>query len=226
MAKNLVALWNLALGVIGTRARLTGENDTRYEAEVIKQWYEPVRNIIFSAAYWNSVRAIATLPVLAERDFNLSWQEGDPDQPWAYAYGLPADFVCARYLDSYSPFELSVRGNQRVLLSNAFAANLIYTAALTNVSLWSDDLYMAVAHGLGAAVCQQLNGKRSLAASAQNFANEQIIQARVKNANEADVTYDHVPDWLIARGVGLSNQVSRFINPTGAMLAVVSTNAD
>lgn len=224
MAKNLVALWNLALGVVGTRARIVQEDDKRLETEVIKQWYEPIRNTVFSAANWSSLRGTAMLPLLAERDFALTWQQGDPEHPWAYVYGLPVDFVYARWLDSFESFDLTVRGSQRALLTNAVPANLVYTRELSNVALWQDDLYMAVAHALGAAICQQLHGKRNLAISAQSYANEQIIQARLKNANEMDVSYDSVPDWLLARGVGLNTMFSRFIHPTGALLAVVSSN--
>lgn len=224
MAKNLVALWNLALGVVGTRARIAQEDERRYETEVVKQWYEPIRNTIFSAAYWSSLRGTAPLPLLAERDFALTWQAGDPEHPWQYIYGLPVDFIYARWLDSFEPFDLTVRASQRGLLTNATPANLVYTREITNVGLWSDDLYMAVAHGLGAAICQQLHGKRNLAIAAQSFANEQIIQARLKNANEMDVNYDSTPDWLLARGVGLNTRFGRFINPTGALLAVVSSS--
>lgn len=225
MAKNLVSLWNMSLGIVGSRARLSGENDTRYEAEVVKKWYEPVRDTVFSAAHWSCLEGVKSLALIAERDFNLSWQESDPKHPWGFVYGLPTDFIYARYLDNYMPFSMSVRGQQRVLNTNLSTANLVYTTRQDNVALWTDDLYMGMAHAVAAAICQELNGKRQLAVNAQAYANNVIMTARINNANEDDTDYEHLPDWLIARGVGLSSQVSRYINPTGALLAVVSADA-
>jgi hypothetical protein len=224
MAQNLVALWNLALGAVGSRARITQEDQHSFEADVIRRWYEPVRDTIFCAAHWSSVRGVSSLPLLKERDFNLTWQEGDPDHPWAFAYGLPVDFLASRYLDSYQMFELSISGSTRVLLCNASVATLIYTKKQSNVGIWSPDLYMAVARGLSAAICLELNGKMQRAMNAQRSANEAILTARINNANEQETDFDALPDWLIARGVGLTSQASRYIQPTGPLLAVVQTS--
>lgn len=222
--KSVVSIWNLALQVVGVRGRVAAENEKTKEAEICQDWYEPIRDQILCAAYWGSARAVATLPLLSERDFNLTWQATDPEEPWAFLYGVPKDFLYPRFLTDFTNFTMTNQGEARAVLANTYAGNMVYTKRQTNVSIWEEDLYLAVVHGLASAIGEPLSGKRLKVERAIAIANEILLKAQLNTANEQQVQHDNIPDWLAARGVGAGTSFSQFIHPYGPLLSTVSPN--
>jgi hypothetical protein len=106
----------------------------------------------------------------------------------------------------------------RVLLTNVFQAQAIYTRDLSQTpDLW-DSLFMTAATALLASflIAALANDKAQLQIQV-SLAKNSIDQARAINANEAIPNIDHFPDWLSARtgtGYGWSS-LGSFAQPPG-----------
>lgn len=221
MAQDLVGLYNLAISAIGSRELVSLPDEESREATLCNLWYENVRNQVLRAAPWDSCRKNSLLAVLKERNFSVNWVEADPEGDYRFVYGLPADYLQPINLQSYQQFIITNYNGSRALVTNVERAILTYTSANVTISQWDNDLFVAVAYALGAAIGLNLHGKLPRAQAALQSANQMIAEARVRAANAQNVTYDHIPDWFLARGVG-GTTVSRFIYASGPLLSVAS----
>lgn len=227
MAQSLVTLFNLALSAVGTRSIVSSASENSREAEICNLWYPTIRDNVLKAAPWPTARTMARLSLLAERDFTEVWAQGDPQNPWTFAYAAPTDMLHPQFLENYYPFELGVRRtmvgditvNQKVILTDVAEAGILYTYQGTDLSLWESDLFLAIAMGLASAVAMPLHGKPKNAEFALMQANKAIMDARVNAANQAMTRQDHIPDWLAARGVASLANPSGFIFPSGPLLS-------
>jgi hypothetical protein len=222
VAKDLVEIYNLALSATGTKARLTvaQPNEVSREAEVCNLWYPTIRDQVLRAAPWASCRSTANIPLLSTRDFNSNWMTGAPEPPFAYQYGLPADFLYPRYLDSFMPFILSDASGQPVLNTDEYGPSLIYTKSQQVPAAWDTMLYMAIVNALAGQIALPLHGKPSRAKESIEQANNLIMQARQATANENQSVYDSLPEWLIARGASTSTTPSQFIYSNGPLFSL------
>ena len=223
MAKDLVGIFNLALSAAGTQSRVSLPTENSREANICNQWYEPVRDQILCAAFWASCAGIANPALVSERDFTIAWAAGAPKPHYRFMYAMPADFLYPRYMDSFQPFELGDNSGQPVIFTNEDTPTFFYTKKQTNPGAWSSDLYMTIVNGLAAHIAMSLHGKVSRAQQALGLANQSIIQARVNFANENQVEYDSMPDWLLARGVSINSVYNRFIYQYGPLFSLGST---
>jgi len=220
MARDVVTLYNTALSAVSSRGRISTPTENSREAEICNLWYETVRDQILAAAPWSCARTVANLALISERNFDAAYTIGDPEPPWRFAYSLPADFIYPRFLDTFDNFLLGQMNNQRVLYTGLSGATLIYTNRQTIPAVWDADLWLAMIQGLAGFICKPLNGKTTMAADAINMANAIITRARVQSANEDQIEYDSIPDWLIARGAIASAVPNRFIYQNGPLLSV------
>lgn len=220
MAQDEVSLYNLALSAAGTRARISSPAENSREAEICRLWFEPVRRQVLRAAPWGSARAMARLALKTERTEEI-WAAGMPNPAYRFAYGLPVGYLQARYLYGYARFELSlIATNEMALMTEVENAILYYTMDQKEISLWDPDLYLAISQALGAYISQPLNGKSASAARAQQQANGLIYSAREAAANESFEPIETVPDWISIRGSAFSAPSSRYIYPSGPIVAV------
>ena len=224
MAQDQTSLYNLALSAVGTRTSVSITTERSREAEICNRWYEPVRDQVLRAAPWASAKEVALLAVSAERDYTIDWAAGAPQPPWRFRYALPANYLRARFLDSFARFDLGQYAGAPSLFTDVEEPVLTYTIRQTNVGAWDVDLYMAVVMGLAGHIAMPLHGKPQRAAAAIDQANMSIIQARVNAANEQQVTYDSLPDWLIARGASVSLAPSQYIYQNGPLLAITGSS--
>lgn len=219
MAKNLVEIYNLALSSVGTRASVSLPSERSREAEICNLWYPLVRDKVLRAAPWASARASELLAVKAQRVSGRLWQKGDPEPDWNFTYSLPADFLYPRYLQNFNQFFLADDNGQPIMYANVPNAILIYTKKQELPSAWDSALYNAIIHALAAHITMPLNGKVQTASFAMQKANEAIINARIETANENQIEYDSLPDWLIARGTNVSARPNRFIYQNGPLFS-------
>jgi hypothetical protein len=222
MAQDEVTLYNLALSIAGARSKISSPTEQSREAEICRLWYEPVRRQVLRAAPWAAARAQARLALKTERTVE-TWVAGDPNPEYRFAYALPFRYLQARYLVDYARFDISLLSeNESALMTNSEAALLYYTFDQTLISMWSPDLYLSIAHALGAYICLPLNGKAQMAARAQAQANSLILTSREQAANESYEPLDVPPDWIAARGSIYSNSTPRYIYAAGPMITAVS----
>jgi len=220
MTQDLVSVFNLALSAVGTRARIASPAEETREAQICRQWYPSVRDTALRAANWASCRSVARLALQREASSDADWADGDPEPPWQYRYGLPADYLYPRWLSDYSSFALCVFNDITMLQANIENPILIYTKRQENPAVWDPDLYRAIALGLAASIALPLHGKADRANVMIQDANTLIIRAREATANENTMELDSVPDWLLARGVTVSSAYSKYVYQYGPLFSV------
>lgn len=224
MATDLTGIYNLALSVVGTKAKVALPTEVSREAEVCQLWYEATRDRVLRAAPWPCTRKVVTLGLVAERDFSTAWSSGDPEPPWKYAYAYPSDMLAPRHLTDFSRFATGLTDDSRTILTDTAQASLVYTKRQTNIAAWDSDLLMAVAHALAGFIAMPLHGKVDRARNAIELANQYILDARVNAANQDYEPMETLPPWLVARGYG---QVStqRFLYPYGETLSLTTSTS-
>lgn len=220
MADAVVDVFNLALNAVGARSNLSAPTERDRGAEVCRLWYPIVRDQVLRAAPWPSCRKARRLALLAQRGDEV-WDENFPEPYWTYAYTIPDDMLYPRHLTDWTRFDLGTIGDQQVILTDTLEAVLTYTFRQPTVQRWETSLTMAIVYGLAANIVMPLAAKPSRASLLVQQANDLILGARVEAANEANVGYESLPDWITARGYG--NPIDfRFIYPSGALLAVAA----
>ncbi len=225
MTKDVVSVYNLALSIVGTRARISVITENSREAEVCNLWYEISRDIVLRAAYWPSTVAHQRLGVLKERaNLTDDWTVDDPAPDWLFAYGLPSDMIAPRYLTTFGRFSIewwtpNTQAHTKALMANQPEAILQYSFLQAAPQQWDDGLYLAVAYALAMNIAMPLTGKLTRQRQAQDAGNRIIAQARANVANASEDVLDVVPEWISARGYDGQAPLTKFYWPFGSALA-------
>lgn len=230
MAKDVVSIFNLALSIVGTKAKVSVTTEDSREAETCQLWYEISRDVVLRAAFWPSTVAHQRLAVLKERD-NLTddWTRDDPAPDWVFAYGVPADMIAPRHLTTFSRFTLewwtpATQASIQAIMSNQEEAILQYSALQADPQQWDDSLYMAVVYALGMNIAMPITGKLSRQKAAREAGDLIISDARAAVANAEENQLDVVPDWIAARGYNEQAPRTKFYWPYGPALATSTQN--
>ena len=213
-----IGVYNLALNAVGERANVSSPAENSRRAEVCRLWYDLVRDQVMEAAPWPEATTHSRLARKAEQT-TFAWVQGDPSPGYQYSFVLPADCLRPQYLKDFAPFELTTENGVKLLQCNTAEPILRYTAAQNNVALWANNLLMAIVYGLAGHIAQPLSGKTRLTATLVDRANQLILAARVNSANQPNQHYEHIPDWIAARGY-LNQTQSQFFYPVGGLLNV------
>lgn len=218
---SVLELYNLAFSAAGGRRQMSSTTEVSREAELCNLWYPTVRDHIFRAAPWPSLRSSARLSVEVERDVDEAWLATDPEPGWRFAYTAPVGMVRPRYLSDFSKFVMATRPDGSVgIMSQTENAVMTFTKRVEQPQAWDTDLYFSVVYGLAAFITRPLNGMPELAATNREIANGIITTARVNAANTDVNMYETIPDWIAARGYSGNAPSTRFIYPSGSMLTV------
>lgn len=225
MANDLVEVYSMASFEAGGRHKINSVLESTREVEVLNLWYPTVRDWVMRAAFWPSIRAHARLALRKERDTAADWVLTDPAPEYLFSYAPPSDMLAPWHLYDFARFQVGqyYDGSSWLPSINTQTedAILVYGRQETNVAAWDVGLKMAIVHGLAAAISLPLHGKTSRAQLAQVKANDIIREARAANANNENNLYDHVPDWISARGYAGSVAIQRFLYPYGPLLSIL-----
>ena len=229
MAQSQLALYNMALSIVGEDYTLSTTSEESVPAETCELWYENVRQTVLRAGWWNSAKQFVRLTEVTDReeDATEEWETTDPAPGYAYSYDYDAitDLLYARYLTSFAQFELHYdAGNSKMVLSTNDGADtaaerpiLCYTIDVTTVTRWEPDLYEAMAFALASRICIPLTGKIVRTRETAQAANDIIMQARAANLNEMHRRWEQLPDQLLRRGYNFSVQAP-YIYPFGSLI--------
>ena len=221
MSVGLVAIYNLALSKAGTRSSISSPTDKRREAELCNQFYPYVFDMILAAHYWPSAKAVANLQLVSQANDDGTYDDGDPEPPWYYAWAQPADCVRPRFLTTFETFTTGQINGQAVIFTNVYQPILVYTKRI-DVPPDNDVLLKsAVVSALAGHITEPLTGRANTARAAIEQANATIMQAQVEAANEKESEYESIPDWLLARGVSGGTGIERYFFPVGPLLASI-----
>ena len=109
----------------------------------------------------------------------------------------PVRFVVSTDLDS--------NGNTiRVLYSNVENLICVYTARVTDPSMWDSSFTDAVVMTLAAWIAEPITGSSNITKTVAQMAGALVQAARLNDGNEGTLTTDATPDWIQIRGMGPS----------------------
>jgi len=126
--------------------------------------------------------------------------------------GNGVGFACA-------PITVASLPNQKVILTNARNIIMDFTTSVFVAQydpLFADAFMLALEGKLALA----LLGDRALYGAKLQEANNSIIEARVRDANEGLTVYDFVPDWIQARGVASGAALNGWLPQYGPLFSV------
>jgi hypothetical protein len=99
--------------------------------------------------------------------------------------------------------DADAQGNDtKVILTNACKAQCVFTKRIPNPDLWDGLLQSAAIATLGAWFANPLLRNAELLRERVQVAVGIIAQARVSDGDEGTMSMDHLPDWMLIRGVG------------------------
>ena len=157
------------------------------------------------------------------------WSEAYPPPPWLYTYEYPADCIQVRYIVSeiatgiqgvplfsttmmvypYSVgpavrFEIGADVNDSdepitIILTSQYRAIGVYTYRVVDTTLYDALFVEAISAALGAKMVNALSGERSMRKDLFEEANYHIVQARVRDGNEALTILETEAAWIAAR---------------------------
>ena len=221
MISSETSIYNLALNAIGARSNISSPTENSREAEVCRLWYDSIRDQILSAAAWPEATRTAYLALVNERDSSAEWVPANARPGYQFLYAAPIDCLRPQYLSGYERFHISATVDESTAIATTVEdAIFTYTSRLTNVARWSPDLQLAIVDGLAARICMPLSGKPGRAKVLADQANAMLYAARERAANASNETFEHVPDWISARGYSGSLSSTRYIYPVGSLLTV------
>lgn len=138
------------------------------------------------------------IPVYAQEGSATPFTTGaDSFSPWDQAPVTSVPFTPA------SDFKLTTSSvRQKVILTYAPNAQLVYTGAVTDPDLWDASFTNAFINVLAAWLVNPLNMDKSLLAQRVAVVKDLVQAARMSDGNENLVAQDHLPDWIAVRANG------------------------
>lgn len=97
---------------------------------------------------------------------------------------------------------------------------LHYTKRQEDPTIWSPQLYMAIAYSLATFIAMPLHAKSGRANVMLGQANQLITEARTTAANTNTYSLDTLPDWISARGFGGAIGVDRYFYPNAPLISM------
>lgn len=200
MATSDVEIWNLALAKCGSSQRVSSSTENSAQANAVRQFYVESRRYVLAQAPWSCALTWARLAVRAERDFSRQWLEGDPGPDWRFAYSVPNDMLAPFFLMSYGKFELALHEGTPALMANQSQAMLRYVQDQPVVGFWDAELTSAIVSMLAFNIAPIVNAKFGSRDRLQRDANDLIMKAIEKTANEMEGVVEALPGNISARG--------------------------
>lgn len=155
MASDVTKICNLALGKLGSE-RIQSLTDEKQAARFCNLFYEQTRDEVLRSHQWNFATARATLSELADA----------PAFGWENQFALPSDCLRVLQLNGYEQNEqrdlYEIEG--RNLMTDEDAAEVKYTARVTDANQFDPLFIAALATLLAAKLCVPLTGARAQAA--------------------------------------------------------------
>jgi hypothetical protein len=198
MAASVVQICNLALSHLGAAA-IVSLTENSAEGIACNLHYETCRDSVLRDYPWNFATKRVALAELSET----------PPAGWSHVYSLPTD--CLRAREIVNPagtdpikflIESNAAGTARVLLTNQAQATLLYTAAVSEVTMFDPLFVDALAWKLASMVCIPLTRDRNIMQMCQTMYINVLAQAQTADANEGQVEPPREADWIAARGIG------------------------
>ena len=196
-----VEICNMAMARIGVSSFISSLNEATNEARVCKLFFEPMRDFALRDGLWNFARKQQALA-----------DAGAPPEQWAFKYILPDDCLKARFIlmpgspvlpgtyevpgqtvfvtDTRVRYELGNDAGQKVLYTNQPEAVLVYTARVTDTTLFDPAFVSALSYLIASEIAMPLSVQPNVAKQARDAYQLTISTAAAHSMNEG---YEGVP---------------------------------
>lgn len=193
-------LCNLALASVGQRELIDSLNEPTTQAQLCKVLYPQARDCVLAAAWWEWVKARATLALTLEE------REG-----WTYCYAQPADCLSPRYIyagmrmppaDLRVPFspELNDARTGTLICADLEEASLVYTPRFEVVALMPPLFVEAVQLDLASRLAAALKVAPQEALALRREARNALLVAIADDARKVQTDVEPEAGHIRARG--------------------------
>lgn len=221
MTTTIIDVCNKALVILGQRKVITGLNQDSIEARALNQIYTQTVDWCLSMANWNFARKTQVLTQRRVTNSDPTWSDNLPSPPWSFEYSLPENFIKAIYLTDNTKNTLNTSWlgepqrfviasdtisdvEQRVLLTNVDnPAILVYTASISDPTLWPRYFERLVVAGLAWWVCSDIieNIPFEKIKYYDDLTTRCFMIADQNNREEGLIFGDTTPEWIQALGI-------------------------
>jgi hypothetical protein len=183
-----VDIYNIALARIGVfETAIQDVNEASKAANVCRMFFDSIRDYVLEDFPWPFAEKRVLLADL-----------GTPPTNWDYKYAYPADCLSAKYIavegarnprDTQKiPFRIANDADVKVILCDWPDAELVYTAQVTDLNLWTNCARSALAYRLAAEIAMPMSVKPDIANSAMNgyYREKSIAAANTMNEGQPD----------------------------------------
>lgn len=194
---SVVQIYNMALGNIGSKARVDSPSEPSPEAQACTLYYATCRDTVLAAHPWGFSTKVANLALTSE----------DPlDTKWGYEYAYPADCLkMFRLLPEVTPSEPVpyVRrvssDDSKVIWTNLEEAIGEYALAITDTSFFTPEFVWVLSWKLGAAIAMKIRGDANIKQMAEQQYTIELIKARGSNLSEQHETREVDSEFIRGR---------------------------
>lgn len=221
---NRLDIFNMALGLCGQASTINDPDANNVLANACRSYYPSSLKTCLQAGWWNFAQAYdyltlrSAMPGTPENpNGDADWTNALPMPPWLYSYLLPKNCIQMRLVISqmdtqrpskfarYAQWNAATNVYDNVIGTNASKAIAVYTAEITDTSMFDAQFTDALVHRLAHDICLRITGndarKKELAGDYQRI----VTQALASDANEGFSILDYTPDSLAVRGLQQDN---------------------
>lgn len=193
-------LCNIALGRLGISIFIANlETEQSNEARVCRIFYDTVRDRVLEDFPWSFAKRTRDLQDI-----------GTPPASWAYRYRYPNDCLFARSVQVAGagaplkpiPFEKveDESAGGLAICTDAFPAELVYTARITNAALYTAQFVNALAWALAVDIAAPLSAAPNMAEKAASAYAAALLKAGAIDLNEGQEKASEIEsDFITAR---------------------------
>lgn len=214
MSLSPVDISNMALGHIGARQTIESFSEQSAEARTVALWYDKAREFLLEKHDWGFARKRQALSPASEPA---------PIPDWQFRYQYPADCLRARALVNPGvvyypphmefgrighlirpdaiPYEIGLSTNKssRIILTDLDQAELVYTANLSDPTLFPMSFIFALSHALASMIAYKITGRESVEQTMSRKFVYWFDHAAADDANESIDRPNRDAEWIRGR---------------------------
>lgn len=218
MAVTNTDITNRALQLIGTRTTVTSLAESSNEAIQANLVFTALRDWCLGIGNWNFARRTAKLTLLKTSAPASPWAAAEISPPWKYEYSIPADFLKAQYVTNSDinsagdaflgepkrfvvAIDTIATVDQRVILTNEALAVCVYTASITDPTLWPWLFERFYVSTLAWTLAPALTQDKDIIAALDAIMSRFLAMGLQANLEEGLSFGDTTPEWIQALGI-------------------------
>jgi hypothetical protein len=193
MAFSVVQICNIALARIGIGQPIAALTESSQPAVMCSLFYEPMRDLLLNDFQWPFATKYRELALVAE----------EPNDDWSFSYRYPTDCLNIRRIINFAnrasvfnglvfpspigsesnfqpmrvPYDLGNDAQGKLIFSNESDAVIEYTAAVTDVSLFTPSFASLLAWKLAQEIARPLARSEDIRVAARNEYEREYIHA-------------------------------------------------